>query len=86
MNAGGAPEFLEIMPTGVLLAGNSPNPFRAGVAATVIRFAVPEKQKVTLRVFDVVGRVVQTLVDGNVDPGWPTPGTSRPPASGGRAR
>ena len=45
----------------VTLRAPFPNP--ASGAATV-QFAVPERQRVTLRLYDVLGRRVQTLVDG----------------------
>ncbi len=52
---------------GVLsLAQNSPNPFRGG---TRIAYANPVAQKVTLRLFDVMGREVRTLVDQPQAPG-----------------
>jgi hypothetical protein len=40
---------------------NFPNPFNP---TTTIRFAVPRPARVTLRIFDVGGREVATLVDG----------------------
>ena len=43
------------------LSQNSPNPFRAG---TSIGFSLPADQRVSLRVFNVAGRLVRTLVDG----------------------
>lgn len=45
------------------LEQNAPNPFNP---ATTIRFAVPANGNVRLTVFDVNGRIVRTLVDGNV--------------------
>jgi hypothetical protein len=52
------------------LAQNWPNPFRH---ATAIRFGVPAGGgTVRLRVFDVTGRRVRTLVDGETGPGWQT--------------
>jgi len=53
---------LELLP-------NQPNPFNP---ETTIRFVVPEKMRVTLSVYDVVGRVVATLVDEVRDPGFHT--------------
>jgi len=52
------------------LAQNSPNPF--GGSATRITFAVPRAQSATLRVFDVQGRLVRTLVNGPVAAGLHT--------------
>lgn len=43
------------------LAQNFPNPFERG---TSIRFALPEPQDVRLKVFNVEGRLVRTLLDG----------------------
>jgi len=48
------------------LEQNVPNPFHGG---TTIRFAVPRDQRVALRVFDVSGRLVRSLVDGAVPAG-----------------
>jgi hypothetical protein len=44
------------------LAQNRPNPFNP---RTVITFRVPADGPTTLRVYDVAGRLVRTLVDGN---------------------
>lgn len=46
---------------------NTPNPFSIG--STRIAFALPREGKATLRVFDVQGRLVQTLVDGALPAG-----------------
>jgi flagellar hook assembly protein FlgD len=49
---------------------NVPNPFNP---STAIRCDVPAGGgKVTLRVFDVSGRLVRTLVNGNLGPGTET--------------
>ena len=45
----------------VELLGTFPNPTRT---RATVRFAVPERQKVTLELYDVLGRRVRTLVDG----------------------
>jgi hypothetical protein len=52
---------------GVVLDGNRPNPFNP---VTAIRFAVPSRGRVELSVYDVAGRRVATLVDGEVDGGY----------------
>ncbi len=48
-------------PESYLLAQNFPNPFNAG---TTIRFAIPEQARVTLRIYDLLGTEIATLVDG----------------------
>ena len=45
----------------VELLGTYPNPARQ---QATVRYALPEKQKVTVRLYDVLGRQVQTVVDG----------------------
>jgi hypothetical protein len=42
------------------LAQNYPNPFNP---STLIKFAVPKSSNVTLKVYDIIGRVVSTLVN-----------------------
>ena len=49
------------------LAQNAPNPFNP---VTTIRYTVPaDAADATLRVFDVTGRLVTTLVSGDIEPG-----------------
>ncbi|NNE46580.1 MAG: T9SS type A sorting domain-containing protein [Rhodothermales bacterium] len=48
------------------LQANYPNPFKS---ETTIRFALPAAQHVTLEVFDLLGRRITTLVDGQKAPG-----------------
>ncbi|MEF8866386.1 MAG: T9SS type A sorting domain-containing protein [Salinibacter sp.] len=43
------------------LAGNAPNPFGE---RTTVEFALPEQARVTVAVYDMMGRKVATLVDG----------------------
>jgi hypothetical protein len=50
---------------GVLTA--QPNPF---LERTTIRYSVPRKVRVSLKVFDVTGRCVETLVNGERKPGY----------------
>ena len=59
------------IPTGIpeefLLRQNYPNPFNP---VTIIWYGVPEQTHVTLRIYDALGRVVVTLVNGVQEPGF----------------
>jgi len=48
------------------LVQNSPNPFNP---KTTVAYDVPRECDMTIRVYDVTGRCVRTLVDGEVEPG-----------------
>ncbi len=48
------------------LAQNSPNPFNP---RTEIRFAVPSRQKVSLKIYSLEGKLVRTLIAETVDAG-----------------
>jgi acetyl esterase/lipase len=64
-------EQQEITPT-FRLQQNYPNPFRSGAAGnlgTAIRFSLPQREHVTLKVFDALGREVMTLVDAELNAG-----------------
>ncbi|MCK5597231.1 MAG: T9SS type A sorting domain-containing protein, partial [Candidatus Eisenbacteria sp.] len=56
----------EGVPVAFKLVQNSPNPFNP---VTKVAYHVPRKSEVTIRVYDVSGRVVTTLVDGVVEAG-----------------
>jgi parallel beta-helix repeat protein len=49
------------LPNNFLLLKNFPNPFNSG---TTIRFTIVESMEVNLSIFDLLGREVQTLIDG----------------------
>ena len=49
------------------LALRSENPFRGGKA--LITFGITRKEKVELKVYDVAGRLVKTLVNREIEPG-----------------
>ncbi len=58
-----------LLPTSFSLAQNYPNPFNP---STQISYAVPKSSKITLEIFDVLGKKVATLVNGIVQPGFYT--------------
>lgn len=55
------------LPERITLFQNFPNPFNP---RTTIEFAVPHRGQVTLRIYDVQGRLVRKVVDEILDPGW----------------
>ena len=57
----------ELLPPVFSLGQNCPNPFNP---VTTITFAVPEPAQVTLKLYDVAGREVRTLTDGECDAGY----------------
>jgi len=57
------------LPKEFSLSQNYPNPFNP---STQIAYAVPKESKVTLEIFDILGRKVATLVNGVMQPGFYT--------------
>jgi hypothetical protein len=55
-----------VLPTDFVLYHNYPNPFNT---ETTVRFQIGSIQKVSLVIYDVLGRKVRTLVDENLVPG-----------------
>ena len=53
---------LEIIPKTITLYQCYPNPFNPN---TEIKFSLPEKMNVSLKVFDINGRLIKTLVNGS---------------------
>jgi predicted esterase len=56
-----------LVPQGVSLDQNFPNPFNP---ATAIRFGLPEVSSVTLKIYDVAGREVATLINDQLTAGY----------------
>jgi hypothetical protein len=54
------------LPERFSLSDNFPNPFNP---STQVRYTVGKRTYVTLKIFDVIGREVATLVNGWVEPG-----------------
>jgi cyclomaltodextrinase / maltogenic alpha-amylase / neopullulanase len=48
------------------LSQNYPNPFNP---FTTIRYSIPERSKVTLKIYDIIGRELLTLLNGEVNAG-----------------
>ncbi len=65
-NPVGVEKTVSGIPTSFQLDQNFPNPFNP---TTTIRYSVPSASKVSLKVFDLLGRQVQTLVDETQMPG-----------------
>ncbi|MCD6531892.1 T9SS type A sorting domain-containing protein, partial [bacterium] len=57
------------VPKRLALYQNMPNPFNP---VTDIKFDLPEKAKVRLEVYNMLGQKIRTLVDGELEPGTHT--------------
>jgi hypothetical protein len=56
-----------VLPEAYRLSQNYPNPFNA---KTVIEFDLPQQSHVTIGIYDLLGRLVATLVDGPKEAGY----------------
>jgi plastocyanin len=54
------------VPSSFKLNQNFPNPFNP---ATSISFSIPRSSFITLKVFNIIGEEIQTLIEGELDPG-----------------
>ncbi len=57
----------DLLPAEFKLEQNYPNPFNP---STTIQFAVPERSKVLIKIYDILGSEVITLVDEEMEAGW----------------
>lgn len=57
----------DMLPLTYKLEQNYPNPFNP---STVIKFSVPERSSVVMKIYDILGSEVATLVDQEMDAGW----------------
>jgi hypothetical protein len=57
----------EMIPTVFKLEQNFPNPFNP---STIIKFAVPERSIVLIRIYDILGSEIITLVNEEMEAGW----------------
>jgi len=48
---------------------NYPNPFRAGSALTTIQYYLPDNSKVSLKIYDLIGRKVKTIFEEKQETG-----------------
>lgn len=55
------------IPTEFKLEQNYPNPFNP---STIIKIGVPERSNVLLKIYDILGGEVTTLVDEDMEAGW----------------
>jgi len=57
----------DVLPTTFMLAQNYPNPFNP---TTTIKYDLPVDSRVSLKIYDVLGREVMNLVDGPMSAGF----------------
>ncbi len=60
------PRYEAVRPTGFRLCQNYPNPFNP---STRITFVVPSSERVSIKIYNIAGQEIETLVDGVVPAG-----------------
>jgi len=55
-----------LLPSSTTLHSNYPNPF---IANTTISYSVPTAQNISLKIYDLLGREIETLIDGFIEAG-----------------
>ena len=73
----------EGLPTAFALSQNHPNPF---ARTTSIRFALPSPEHVSLRIFDLQGRLIRVLADRQYTAGFHSEAWDRRDANGNAVR
>ena len=58
-----------ILPTEFKLEQNYPNPFNP---STTIKFAIPVRSNVLIKIYDALGSEVKTLINEEMEQGWYT--------------
>jgi hypothetical protein len=58
---------LDLVPQTFALHQNYPNPFNP---LTFIEYDLPSQERVAIRVYDILGREIRTLVDETQEPGY----------------
>ncbi|MFN3874130.1 MAG: T9SS type A sorting domain-containing protein, partial [Ignavibacterium sp.] len=60
-------EVTDLLPNEYALEQNFPNPFNP---TTTINFQLPENNYVSIKIYDIIGNLVTTLVDENMEAGY----------------
>jgi hypothetical protein len=67
LNKQSSDEETDLIPTEYGMDQNYPNPFNP---TTTINYQIPEKNHVSLQIYDILGNLVTTLVDQEIEPGY----------------
>lgn len=57
----------EVLPLAYALGQNYPNPFNP---STTIEFSIPRAGRVTVALYDMLGRLIETLAEADYEPGF----------------